>query len=221
MINTGVEHVFQSKAFIENTRNVLKEKYGENWKKEKAKPMMNYWKNNVYIHHNGDDPNTRAKMVESWKKTISKKPIEEILKWRKAILSTKSKIATEFLNELSNNLNTEIKREYLVGSRHVDGLIDQKCIIEFYGNFWHANPTIYKETDIICHHGKSMTAKEIWEHDKQRLEEIQQHLNLPIIIVWEKDYTFNKQLVIDSITNYIKNHLKNNQIYFFNGDNNE
>ena len=212
----GVEHIFQSKDFIEHTRNIYKEKYSNNWKKVKASTMINYWKNNQFIRHNGDDPIIRAKMVESWKRTVAKKTPEEISKWRKAILTTKSKIATEFLNKLAIELNVIIEKEVIIGTKHVDGFLKDKCIIEFYGNFWHANPNIYLENDIISHHGKSLLAREIWEKDKKRIEEILQYKNLPIIIVWEQSYINNKELTIESISNYIKsNKLSKNQIYYF------
>ncbi len=211
----GVEHVFQSKDFIEHTRNTYKEKYGDNWKKVKASSMIDYWKNRVRIHHNGDNPLTRAKMVASWKITVSKKSPEDISKWRKAILSTKSKIATECLDNLSISLGLDIKREYLIGTRHVDGFIENKCIIEFYGNFWHANPEIYDTLDVIKHHGKSFSVEEIWKKDKQRINEILQIKQLPIIIIWEQSYTNNKELTIKNIKDIINNLQKTTNIYYY------
>jgi len=40
--------------------------------------------------------------------------------------------------------------------------------VEFYGDFWHANPLIYKENDSIL----GVSACEIWERDKIRENEI-------------------------------------------------
>lgn len=178
--------------------------------------MIDYWKNNKRIHHNGDDPITRAKMVESWKRTIAKKSPEEISKWRKAILRTKSKIAQECLNNISKTLNIIIQREYPIYTYHVDGYIEDKCIFEFFGNYWHANPEFYNIDDKIQYHGKIKLAKDVWEHDRIRLEKILNEKKLPIIIIWEQHYNNNKDILLEQIKDYfVKEKLENGKIYYF------
>ena len=57
-------------------------------------------------------------------------------------------------------------------------------VIEFYGDFWHANPTIYKENDVVRN---GLTAKEIWNHDEERINLLKEKFNLNVKIVWECD----------------------------------
>ena len=57
-------------------------------------------------------------------------------------------------------------------------------VIEFYGDFWHANPTIYKENDVVRN---GLTAKEIWKHDEARINLLTEKFNLNVRIVWECD----------------------------------
>ena len=212
----GVEYSFQSELVKNKARKTKELKYGKDWKKVQASFMINYWKNNKRIHHNGDDPVTRAKMVESWKRTVAKKSPEEISKWRKAILSTKSKIAQTCLNELSEKLNEIIQREYIIYTYHVDGYIENKCIFEFFGNYWHANPNYYNYDDKISYHGRLKTAKEVWEFDKNRFEKILSEKNLPIIIIWEQSYLNNKELLFEQIIDYFKKEkFENGKIYYF------
>lgn len=213
----GVEFNFQSDDTKNKARKTKELKYGKDWKKIQASHMINYWKNNVRIHHNGDDPIVRAKMVETWKKTVAKKSPEEISKWRKAIITkTKSKIGTECLDNLSTALSLPILREQLISTYHVDGLIENKCIFEFFGNYWHANPLIYDSDDKISFHGKIKTANEVWLNDKSRLEKIQAVVNLPIIIIWEQNYINNKQILIEQIIDYfLKGKFENGKIYYF------
>jgi hypothetical protein len=45
-----------------------------------------------------------------------------------------------------------------------------KKIIEFNGDYWHCNPSIYSEDYIIKQTNK--TAKQIWEHDKLKIEKM-------------------------------------------------
>jgi len=64
-----------------------------------------------------------------------------------------------------------------------DVLIDDWIVVEFFGNYWHANPEMYNAEDEV-HHG--LKAKEIWERDDIRLAELRRRLR--VFVVWEKEY---------------------------------
>lgn len=212
----GVQYSFQSTNNKQKSVLTKLKKYGPDWKKKQTECLKNYWKNNKLIRHNGDDPVIRAKMVQSWKRTVANKPIQEIIKWRKSIICTKSKIASECLMNISNLLNIDIKREYPILTFHVDGYIENKCIIQFFGNYWHANPIIYNQNDEISFHGIIKTAKQVWEKDNIRLQKIIDFCNLPIIIIWEQSYINNKQIFLQQLKdNFLKGIFKNGQIYYF------
>jgi hypothetical protein len=74
-----------------------------------------------------------------------------------------------------------------------DILIDNKYIIEFYGDYWHANPEVYKENTYINNY---TTAKEIWENDKHRLQKLIDAKYI-IYVVWENEYLKSKEKIID------------------------
>jgi len=61
-----------------------------------------------------------------------------------------------------------------------DITIDNKIIIEFYGDYWHANPNKFKKEDIVHHH---ITAEEIWQRDKKRINTLKE-LGYIVHIVW-------------------------------------
>ena len=70
-------------------------------------------------------------------------------------------------------------------------------IIEFNGDYWHANPKFYKADDIIKYPGnKLIKAKEIWERDKVR-EQILKFNGYKLITVWEDDYRKDPDLVLN------------------------
>ena len=86
---------------------------------------------------------------------------------------------------------------------------DYNTIIEFYGNYWHCNPLIFEKK--FYHHYIKMSAEDIWEKDKKRIDDIYKNFNekVNIIIIWEssvidKDYLL--KILID-------NKEKNNIIY--------
>jgi hypothetical protein len=66
-------------------------------------------------------------------------------------------------------------------------------VIEFYGNYWHANPETYKADDIIRTTGRS--AKEIWDRDLVRIRLLAEK-GIKVMVVWESEYNQNPQLVV-------------------------
>lgn len=57
-----------------------------------------------------------------------------------------------------------------------------KLVVEFNGNYWHANPKIYNAADKI----RNMTAAEIWKREEERLIFLNDHDKIDnIIVVWE------------------------------------
>lgn len=61
---------------------------------------------------------------------------------------------------------------------------EYNCFIEFYGDYWHLNPSIYEPT--YYNKRSKCFAKEQWERDKIRINNIYTtNVNNSIIIIWE------------------------------------
>lgn len=93
---------------------------------------------------------------------------------------------------LSNK--TYIKLDYYIS--------DLKICIEFNGTVFHADPRIFKENDHPNPFNRNITAKEIWENDKNRIKELEK-LGIKTIIVWELDYR-DKSYNINDLIEKIK-----------------
>lgn len=65
-------------------------------------------------------------------------------------------------------------------------LLNEKIIIEIYGNSWHADPLTYKDNDIIKKWGGSFTAKEIREFDAIRKRHLES-FNFKVLEIWASD----------------------------------
>lgn len=113
-----------------------------------------------------------------------------------------SKIASSIFRKLENELN--IEHCYYAPKTKEFGLYcectkkymfydfvipDKKICIEYNGNCFHANPKLYKENDHPNPYNKNITAKEIWENDKIKINNIKKH-GYNVIIIWENDYDF-------------------------------
>ena len=98
-----------------------------------------------------------------------------------------------YFNE--QNIPLNILDEQGVSPYTVDFLIPGICFIEFYGIFWHADPYIYNEDDVLRlpFKDKQIVARQIWQRDELRCAFITEKLQIPGIIVWENDYKKNPQ----------------------------
>lgn len=77
----------------------------------------------------------------------------------------------------------------------------KKIVIEIFGNRWHMNPMFYKETDVVRFFIGERTAKEIWEHDKIRLEHIKS-FGVHVLTLWEHDVKKNFENTIKRIIDF-------------------
>jgi G:T-mismatch repair DNA endonuclease (very short patch repair protein) len=114
-----------------------------------------------------------------------------------------SKIEKEVFLYIKKNLNANVKANVPINKYVVD-IIDGKKIIEFYGDFWHANPKYFKMNDKIKSFNINKTAEEIWLHDKQRIDFLES-LGYNVLIIWECDWKKNKTECISLIKKYYEN----------------
>jgi hypothetical protein len=64
--------------------------------------------------------------------------------------------------------------------------------VEFFGNYYHANPQKYKNPEAVIKFSRLHTVGEIWERDRLRIENLEKHHGIKTIVVWESDYYKNK-----------------------------
>jgi hypothetical protein len=94
------------------------------------------------------------------------------------------------------SLNLEIGGEHKLVS--LDYTLFDK-VIEFYGDFYHANPKRYREDDIIL----TRPAKLIWEKNRKRIEAIEK-AGYKVKIVWEGDFYKDPKRVISECLDFLK-----------------
>ena len=117
-----------------------------------------------------------------------------------SLLGKVSKISLELFDGIKNvtnvgNYHGSGGGEHRIGLYFVDFAYEDK-VIEFYGDFWHANPQKYVSDDFIrCGKLIERQAKDIWAKDKVRIDAIEE-AGYKIKIVWEKDFRADKQKII-------------------------
>ncbi len=215
---TRAEHIKNDPNYLkdirEKTKKTIETRYGgynsPKWR-EKFK-TSGYIMYNGQLVHNGNVPEIRAKMKAAREKTIAVMSPEKRLAWAKKIMNKNcSKIEKEFIGALKAETGYDIFEHYGISVFHADGFYEN-TVIEFYGDFFHANPKLYKADEVLRFHGNLSTVKDIWKKDERRIERIKDLLktNPNFIIVWEHDYNLNKELCIKTIADKLKTFTKNN-----------
>jgi very-short-patch-repair endonuclease len=95
-----------------------------------------------------------------------------------------------------------------IDSYNVDFLIDNKFIIECYGDFWHCNPNRYKPT--YYNKGKKKTAQEIWARDEARRQHLIS-LGYQFLHIWGSDIKDRPKYVRTKVRKFLRGKLHDNR----------
>jgi hypothetical protein len=95
----------------------------------------------------------------------------------------------KYIYDKENAFFAENQGEVQLGFYNPDFLYKNK-IIEFYGNIYHANPSIFSEHD-YPNPFSTLSSIEIWNKDKSRINEFIKN-GYKVIVVWEKDFFDNQ-----------------------------
>jgi hypothetical protein len=87
-----------------------------------------------------------------------------------------------------------------LGSYVIFDIKHKDCVIEFNGDYWHANPKIYKDTAMI----RGKTAEQIQQRDRLKIQTAVE-VGLRVLTVWETDFKVNKQNTIRKVVEWMQN----------------
>jgi len=154
---------------------------------------------------------------DKWLNTMNSKSDEEkaeILKKKIFSDDNYSKVSQKLFWEIYDNIQTiiqtekdlyfkELNNEYFLNFKNKDFfLADFKFknkIIEFNGDYWHANPSLYDSEWVNC--VRKMTAKQIWEKDQYKYDKINEKYEL--LVIWEKDFDENPEEVVKKCLEFL------------------
>lgn len=200
---SGKNNPFYGKRHSSDTIRKIKEKTRKNskelWEKEEyrekvikgvSKPRSEEGKKNIsravkkwYEENPVEIEKRRKRMMLSWENG-------EIIPNEHSVNRSKSEL--EFFQMLSEEWAGFLNKDTIHIGKHwflPDALVDfYKVVVEFYGDFWHANPEIYLPNEIVR---DKISAKEIWEKDNERICKLIGG-GYDVIVVWESDFKKNK-----------------------------
>ena len=185
----GVDNVFQLEETKEKIKNTIVEHFGD------YQGFYNYMKEKFLKKYGVENP----WQIDSVQKKCTETKLEKYGSVNCSNIHMNSSIhrkVSEFLNSLNiqhENENTKLIRYYdddgklhwPVPDIHLLGQFSN-IIIEVNGNYWHANPKLYKENDLIRRFGGYVKAKDVWEKDLERNHYIEK-LGYKVLVIWEDE----------------------------------
>ena len=143
---------------------------------------------------------------DNWQKTLNAKSeseksrINRLKVGKGCVVSKAERILLEhFQNTIPQiihqyTLFVDTKKQYIY-----DFMFDRK-IIEYNGDFWHCNPTIYS-ADFVNPRTK-MLAKDKWATDTVKLQHARDS-GYEVLVIWESDFIKNKEDIIKKCIQFL------------------
>lgn len=119
-----------------------------------------------------------------------------------------SPIANKLFEEIKSklNINDSIEEKYIFNDKLHKGYLFDFCLnnklIEFNGDYWHANPIFYGPKSFIK--AKNKKAEDIWEYDKIKIQTANNQ-GYKVLTIWENDYKNDKEKTLKKCIDFLIN----------------
>lgn len=143
---------------------------------------------------------------EQWLETLSNKSDEEKSRINRlkcgsgASTSKAEKYLYETLKKSYNTLGSQLSLYKDKKKVYIYDIYLGNKIIEYHGDFWHLNPSMYTETD--SNPRTHRTAKETWERDVEKIA-FATNNGYQVLVIWESEFKLNKQDIIDKCIQFL------------------
>lgn len=187
--------VCQTDSYWETYKRSMNKKFGCDFPLQSPK-IHEKFKNTMYknygVHYSGQ---CHELMIKSWKNTLWKFGVS------KAEINFAENILMHFGNIAQIQSCLQVPRPKIStpnGNYYPDILLD-KCVIEFYGDYWHCNPGLYSRNHMLP---SGITAEQKWFKDKKRIDDIEE-AGYRVCIVWESDWKTDPVKTMECIRSFV------------------
>lgn len=201
------------------------EKYGEKAGRARWEERQRKWQNTLASKPIEEQKEINHKKATTLENMIRRHGIEKgqirYKKWLNNVMSSNagfSKISQELFEMIDNSIGEKAQTSKWLtknGEAEIEVEIDgnkkwvrpdyllNNRIIEFNGDYWHANPKFHNAEDTISGFRKiAIIAKDIWDYDSKRKESLEK-LGYKVHIVWESDFHNNKEKIIQECKEFL------------------
>jgi G:T-mismatch repair DNA endonuclease (very short patch repair protein) len=156
-------------------------RYGDIEGRKRWKEKQEKWKSKVF---------NEKTCISRGESILSNDIIDDI------VLENKNNDSLLFGKEEKFIYDKEFKRAYKYDLTNENN----KRIIEINGIYWHCKPCLYEP--IYVHKVKKMTAQEIWDYDKRKIQ-LANEKGFIVLTIWEDEIYENPNDVINRCINFI------------------
>jgi G:T-mismatch repair DNA endonuclease (very short patch repair protein) len=144
-------------------------------------------------------PGVSEKISASQKKRFDKMTPDELREMTRIARESVKYVSSHEIRiqKILNELDIEYTANGFLYSYNWDFIFRNKIILEIQGDFWHANPNSYKETDILL---DGLSVAEVWDKDKRKKEKVEKN-GYTVHYLWETDIL---QMSDEDIIEYLK-----------------
>lgn len=217
-----------SKNNPKNTSKKLKENYekAEKSRKGKRSNEIGYWTSRGYTEDQAKEEISKRQKTKSLEKQIElygeekgeeryHKFLKQLEEGRKdSAVNQYSKVSKELFDGIAKifpelrygdnefSIKCQKYNNHPSATYHLDAFLESnRRAVEFYGDYWHLNPSKYNGKDVNPYN-KELLVEDKWKHDKMRLERIKNQ-NVEVLVIWESDYYNDKEKVIKDIIDWL------------------
>jgi len=185
MKNYGVDNIWKSKEYYLWLHEYMITKYGKGSLPNKNGNMQKWWHLQSKDFKSNHMKNAWQTSQKNWYNLTDEEKNKLIQKrCKKFVESYNSSLETR-IGQVLDKMQISYERQFWINRKSYDFRLSKtRVIIEVQGDFWHANPLIYTETDILNFGSNTLTAGELWQKDLEKLNNAVKY-SYKIIYFWE------------------------------------
>ena len=190
------------------------DKYGDNNKAREQYTKFQSKNVDNFIKVYGEDEGKlrHQQKTEKWVNTMNSKSPDEIAEMNSSKVRKSScfysiaerelfESLKESVPEITDQLALPVDGKSINKQAYIYDMAVKAKIIEYNGDFWHSNPSLFDENHKCPYTKRSQFEIHAKDRDKKRIAE--QH-GYEVFVVWESDYKNDKEKVIKECINFLK-----------------
>jgi len=190
-----VDNIRKSEWFKKYYADLMQERYGKG-SLPNIFGNMNKWWENVSPKEKEYRINKLHSGFHKWFDSLTDEELEEYARVRTRVLVKASSSQLEYkILDVLDALSIPYIHQFWISRKSYDvRIVDTNLLLEINGDYWHCNPTKYRENDIVKFPDREIKAKQKWEEDKKKVA-LAQKYNYNVVTVWEQEINESEDLI--------------------------
>jgi len=213
--NYEVDNIFKADGFRDWVDQLMRDRHGkgsvpnkngnggvdfhdEETRQRLSRKMKEWWDS-----LSNEEWKKRSEKGKQWWKNLSdeekEKHVEKVFSSQKYESELEDKFEENVLKKLLDD--EQYRKQCFISGKAFDFYVpNSNLLVEVNGDYWHANPEIYDESDIISYPGGEVVVGEIRKRDQSKIN-LAEKTGYNVLEVWESDIENKTSLVVEQVRN--------------------